>query len=87
MGRTASDTTRAEHRRTEPGFDWLFFLTSMQQHQVDSLRFGVNPYDDVEWASFVQWYRLYCKRPGYKHNRGTVFPLSPDELRDQLKKH
>ncbi len=74
-------------RRTKNGFAWLFFLAGMQQHQVDTLRFGVNPYDDAEWNSFVQWYRLYCRRPAYKHNRGTVFPLRPNELRDRLKKH
>lgn len=74
-------------RRYEHGFGWLFFLGSMQQYQVDHLKFGVNPHDDAEWNSFVRWYRLYCQRPAYKHNFGTVFPLSPKELRDRLKNH
>ena len=76
-----------EDRATVHGFGWLYFLGSMQQEQVDKLRFGVNPYDDSEWEAFVRWYTLYCRRPAHKHNRGTVFPLSPDELRDRLKRH
>jgi len=57
----------------------------MQQHQVDNLRFGVNANDDLEWKAFARWYALYCQKPPSEHIFGTVFPLSPDELRDRLR--
>jgi len=76
-----------DRRKTEHGFAWLFFLTGMNQAQVDALRFGVNPHDDAEWASFVKWYKHKCQKPASEHVFGTVFPLSPEELRDRLRRH
>lgn len=76
-----------DERAADHGFAWLFFLAGMQQHQVDALRFGVDPFNDAEWRSFVQWYRLRCRKPPTAHNLGTVFPLDPDELRDRLRRH
>ncbi len=68
-------------------FAWCWFLTCMNQAQVDSLRFGVNPYDDAEWNAFVGYYRLNCQKPPEEHPYGTVFPLTAEELRDRLRNH
>ena len=58
----------------------------MQQHQVDTLHFGVNASDDDEWASLVKWYKGMCQTPATEHTQGTVFPLSPEDLRERLMK-
>lgn len=75
-----------EDRKHVTGFGWLCFLVEMQQHQVDALQFGVDPDDEAEWTSFARWYIGFSQKPAYKHTRGTVFPLTPDELRARLRK-